>query len=100
MRGGPQRKSLVAEAVGSFASLSLTDSKCYKPIFCDLGNPMFHANVPFQFGTHLAPKKLDWASASDSDNTDIEQLSTDAKAELQKSTSENPTGFRGHSSRR
>ena len=75
------------------------------PIFGDLQDPSFY-NVTFEFGLAkksfseaAAEQKLDWASAEDSD-TEIDQLSVDARAELDAEAPEQPSGFQGHSSRR
>ena len=74
-------------------------------MFGDLQDPSFY-NVTFEFGLAkksfseaAAEQKLDWASAEDSD-TEIDQLSVDARAELDAEAPEQPSGFQGHSSRR
>ena len=68
---------------------------------------MFHANVPFNFGVPITPPRVEWASICDNDSdTDIEQLSVEAKSELRKRSPVNSSavvaneGFQGHSSRR
>ena len=105
------RKPFRVEATGTLAGLSFNEcssmSFC-KPIFCDLKDPRFY-NVSCEFGLAkesfseaAAEQKLDWASAedSDSDDTDVEQLSVDAQAELKVEAPEQPSGFQGHSSQR
>ena len=121
------RKPFGVEATGTLAGLSFNEcssmSLC-KPIFCDLTSPNFAQssspilgdlqdpsfhNVSFEFGLAkesfseaAAEQRLDWASAedSDSDDTDVEQLSVDAQAELNVEAPEQPSGFQGHSSQR
>ena len=124
MRGGSWCKSFGAEAMSTLGGLSFCTRECknvYEPIFCDLASPNLayssspilgdlkdpsFYNVTFEFGLAkksfseaAAEQKLDWASAEDSD-TEIDQLSVDARAELDAEAPEQPSGFQGHSSRR